>query len=160
MSTLKSFLSKWNLNGLRVNTGFLQADISFQNADKAAAWEMYIELLTRITTQYLEPAHGDEKTALTSIYALFGITREIIKKHGPQCINFAKIAIIILNQIIRPFTAKWHKLSLSGAFNDEGQCKIFREELRRLQESLRAFTHSLASIAEIEDLTNLEMERE
>lgn len=156
MTTLKSFLTKWNLENLHINTGILQASISFQDADKAAAWEMYIELLTRITTQYLEPDHGDEKAALTSIYALFGITREIIKKNGANAINFAKIAIVILNQIIRPFTAKWHKLSLAGAFNEDEQCAVFRAELRELQDKLRAYTQSLADIAGVEDLTDLE----
>lgn len=156
MATLKFFLTKWNLDNLSINTGILQANISFKDADKAAAWEMYIELLTRITTQYLEPADGDEKAALTSIYALFGITREIIKKRGASAINFAKIAIVILNQVIRPFTAKWHKLSLSGAFEKEEQCEIFRTELRNLQENLRAYTRSLADIVGIEDLTDLE----
>lgn len=158
MTTLKSFLSKWNLNNLSINTGILQANISFQDADKAAAWEMYIELLTRITTQYLEPDHGDEKAALTSIYSLFGITREIIKKNGAEAINFAKIAIVILNQVIRPFTAKWHKLSLAGAFEKEKQCALFRTELRDLQDKLRAYTRSLADIAGVEDLTDLEGE--
>jgi hypothetical protein len=63
---------------------------------------LYIELLTRISTQYLQPVHGDEKTALDSIHNLFSLTREILKSHGRDCQEFAKIAIPILNQIVRP----------------------------------------------------------
>ncbi|PHN02783.1 hypothetical protein CRP01_30830 [Flavilitoribacter nigricans DSM 23189 = NBRC 102662] len=140
-----------------MNAGFLQASISFKDADRAAAWDMYIELLTRVTTQYLEPEHGDEKSALDSFYALFGLTREVIKKNGPNCINFAKLAIVILNQVIRPFTAKWHKLSLAGAFADPVQCLLFRQEMEDLQTTLRKYTVSLADIAGVEDLTDFEI---
>jgi hypothetical protein len=156
MATFRELLRQWHLDNLNINAGFLQANISFKDADRSAAWEMYVELLTRVTTQSLEPDHGDEKAALTSFYSLFGITREVIKKNGPNCINFAKLAIVILNQVIRPFTAKWHKLSLAGAFDDPEQCQLFRQEMRELQGVLRKYTISLASIANVEDLTELE----
>ena len=154
--TLKDFLKKFNLDSLSINAGFLTADISFKDPDKTAAWEMYIELLTRVSTQYLAPSHGDEKTALTSIYSLFNITRDSIKRNGRECIEFTKIAIVVLNQIIRPFTAKWHKLSLENDFEDEKKCKQFRQELSELQTKLRNYTKLLADMAGVEDLTKLE----
>jgi len=153
---LKDWLNKWNLTKLRVNAEFLQLDIEFKDADRDAAWELYVELLTRITTQYLQPDHGDEKTALDSVFSLFKTTREILKKHGTKCVNFSKIAIIVLNQVVRPFTAKWHKKSLAGAFEDLEECTTFREELSDLQEELRKYTHLLSDIAGVEDLTDLE----
>ena len=56
----------------------------------------------------------------------YAITREIIKHHGRDCIEFTKIAVVVLNQIIRPFTAKWHRLSASKAFEDEkNNARIF-----------------------------------
>ena len=113
-----------------------------QEKDKDAAWDMYIELLTRITTQRLSPDHGDEKTALESVYSLFGITRQVIRAHGRDCMNFTKIAIVILNQIIRPFTAKWHRLSLEGAFDNEDKCKRFQSELIELQNDLLNYGYS------------------
>lgn len=70
---------------------------------------MYVELITRITTQPLVQNKGDEATALESIYNIFEITREILKSEGKKAKNFTKIAIVVLNQMIRPFTAKWHK---------------------------------------------------
>ena len=126
--------------------------------DKDAAWELYVELLTRIATQYLPPEDGDEETALKSIYSLFGLTREVLKRKGRHCNEFTKIAIVILNQIVRPFTAKWHKLSIQKAFSNEAQCKAFRDELAKLQKILRTYTKMLADMAGVEDLTSLESE--
>ena len=124
--------------------------------DRAAAWELYVELLTRITTQGLAPDTGDEKTALDSVHALFPLTRDILKRQGSGCNEFAKLAIPVLNQIIRPFTAKWHRLSVAGGFTDAGLCREFRTELAELQQTLRNYTRALAAMAEVEDLTVLE----
>ena len=124
----RDFLEKWGLSGLKINLRFLEAEFAPRDPDRAAAWELYIELLTRITTQYLAPEDGDEKTALDSVYALFKETRAILRCHGSGCGEFAKLAIPVLNQIIRPFTAKWHRLSLAGAFQDAVQppsCLVF-----------------------------------
>lgn len=156
MATLKDFLRHWKLDELKISTGFLDANISFKNADRDAAWEMYIELLTRVSTQYLSPKDGDEQAALDSIYSLFKTTRDIIKKNGADCINFAKIAIVILNQVIRPFTSKWHKKSLSKELEQAKEKIVFRKELEDLQGSLRSYTGMLAEIADVEDLTNME----
>jgi hypothetical protein len=152
---LKNWLNKWHLDSLKINASFLELDIKFNNADKNAAWELYVELLTRITTQYLEPEHGDEKTALSSIYSLFSITRDVLKKHGSECVEFSKISVIVLNQIIRPFTAKWHRKDLENAFNSPDECLLFREDLRLLQQQLRKYTKLLSDIAGVEDLTEI-----
>ena len=115
-------------------------------------------MLTRVSTQYLDPKDGDEETALQSIHKLFDLTRNIIKKHGLECIEFTKIAIIVLNQIIRPFTAKWHKESIAGCFDDSEKCTTFRKELKHLQNKLRIYTKMLADMASVEDLTEIEKE--
>src|SRR5579859_4355235 len=52
--------------------------------DRAAAWMLYTELRTRITVQPLHYLHGDEETALQSLADLFKMSREIIRKAGPQ----------------------------------------------------------------------------
>ena len=152
----KKWLENWNMTSLKIKTPFLESEWNPSEPDKDAAWDLYIELLTRITTQHLQPDHGDERAALESIHSLFAITRQIIKENGRDCIEFAKIAIVVLNQIVRPFTAKWHKLSMSGAFEDEQKCKEFRSELTDLQKELQKYTSALAEIADVEDLTSLE----
>ena len=152
----RKWLENWDMTKLNIKTPFLDMEWAPQEKDKDAAWDMYVELLTRITTQRLEPDHGDEKTALESVHSLFGITRQVIRTHGRDCINFTKIAIVILNQIIRPFTAKWHGLSLERAFDDKEKCKTFRLELIELQNDLLNYTKMLSDMADVEDLTELE----
>ena len=151
-----NLLEKWGLTNLKVKPPFLEMEWTTKDADKDAAWALYIELLTRITTQPLPTEHGDEETALDSVYSLFEITRAVIKEHGRDCINFTKIAIVVLNQVVRPFTAKWHRKNLAGDFEDETERAAFREELAALQGELRKYSRMLADIAEVEDLTDLE----
>ncbi len=150
------WLEKWSMTSLRIKAPFLEMEWAPKDEDKDAAWELYIELLTRVTTQPLAKEHGDEATALDSIFKIFGLTREIIKSHGRLCIEFTKIAIVILNQKIRPFTAKWHKLLLANAFAKPNKCNEFRTELAKLQEILVIYTRMLSDMAGVEDLTQME----
>ena len=152
----RKWLENWDMTSLKINLRFLEMEWSPQEADKNAAWELYIEMLTRITTQYLEPEEGDEATALESIHKLFKLTRNIIKTYCRECFEFTKIAIVVLNQIIRPFTAKWHRELISGSFADTEKCKLFRTDLEVLQNELRKYTKMLADMASVEDLTELE----
>jgi hypothetical protein len=100
------FLERWGVSALKLNIGIPDAEFKPTDPDRQAAWELYVALLTRITTQHLPPEDGDEKTALDSVHALFHLTREILRKHGPGSNEFAKLALPVLNQIIRPCTAK------------------------------------------------------
>lgn len=154
----RKWLENWDMTSLKINAPFLEMEWKPQDEDKSAAWELYIELLTRIVTQPLDPEHGDEITALKSVYSLFDITRNILKNNTKNCIEFTKIAIVVLNQVIRPFTAKWHRLSLQGAFNNPSQCVEFRNELASLQIIIRRYAKMLADMAGVEDLTALEDE--
>ena len=124
-----------------------------RSKNRKAAWDLYVEMVTRITTQPLDPEHGDEKTALTSVYSLFQTTRDILHEQGPDCVEFAQIAIVILNKEVRPFTADWHRRSLAGDFDDPAACAEFREKLESLQKILRAYMDVLAKIAGIEDIS-------
>jgi hypothetical protein len=152
----RDWLENWGLISLKINLHFLEAEWAPMDADRDAAWELYIELLTRITTQPLPREHGVEAAALASVYALFGLTRDSIKRHGRQCQEFTKLAIVVLNQVVRPFTAKWHRLSQLGAFQDATRCEEFRAELEEQQAMLREYTRMLADLAGVEDLTSLE----
>lgn len=151
-----AWLEKWGMTGLKIKTPFLDMDWKPQDADRAAAWELYVELLTRITTQALPHDSGDEETALRSVYSLFSTTRDVLKNNGRDCVEFTKIAVVVLNQVVRPFTAKWHKKSMAGAFGDASQCAEFRDELSTLQLELKIYTKMLADMAGVEDLSELE----
>ncbi len=150
------WLEQWDMTSLKIKTPFLDMEWKPQDEDKAAAWELYIELLTRITTQPLQDSHGDEQMALSSIYSLFSITRDVMKNNGRHCIEFTKIAVVVLNQVVRPFTAKWHRLSTKGAFDDPKSREEFRVDLQELQKALHIYSKMLADMAGVEDLTELE----
>lgn len=156
--TFGELFRKWGLTSIKLNLKFAEMEFNMVEDDQTAAWEMYVELITRITTQPLEDGSGDEETALTSIYSLFDTTRSILKAKGRQAPIFTKVAIVVLNQIIRPFTAKWHKKKLAGAFSEWGESELFRKELKILQEDLIKYTSLLAEIAMVEDLTELALE--
>ena len=148
---------KFQLEKIRLNLNIVQLEISFSEVDQDAAWDLYIEMLTRIVTQPLPSEAGDEKTALDSVYSLFPTTREILRRRGRNAIQFSKVAIPVLNQVVRPFTAKWHRESLAGAFDDPVKCAEFRDDLAALQADLRNYNRMLAEIAGVEDLTDLEL---
>ena len=152
-----TLLRKFQLEKVRLSLNIVQLEISFSEADKNAAWDLYIEMLTRIVTQPLPAQDGDEKTALDSVYSLFPTTREILRRRGRNAIQFSKVAIPVLNQVVRPFTAKWHRESLAGAFDDPVKCAEFRADLIELQADLRNYNRMLAEIAGVEDLTDLEL---
>ena len=153
---LPALFSQFNLTKVRLNLAGIGVEIDFNQDDQDAAWELYVEMLTRIVTQPLPADVGDEQTALDSVYSLFATTRDILHLRGRSAIQFSKVAIPVLNQVVRPFTAKWHRESLSGAFDDPARCAEFRQELTALQEDLRNYNRMLANIAGVEDLTDLE----
>ncbi len=144
------------MTSLRISAPFLDMEWSPVESDKDAAWELYIELLTRIAIQPLREDTGDEEAALKSIYSLFGVTREIIKSHGRDCSEFTKIAIIVLNQVIRPFTSRWHKILTEDTLVQIKARDEFRKELAILQTDLKKYTKMLSQMAGVEDLTEIE----
>lgn len=90
---IKDLFEEWKLTGLRINAPFMEMEWKPSDPDKAAAWDLYVELLTRITTQPLPDEDGVEQTALDSIHALFDLTRQTLKDHGRSCIQFTRIAV-------------------------------------------------------------------
>ena len=148
---------RFHLEKIKLSTRGIDVELSFQADDQDAAWELYVEMLTRIVTQPLPTEAGDEKTALDSVYSLFPTTREILRRRGRKTIDFTKVAIPVLNQVVRPFTAKWHREALSDNFEVEAKRTEFRKELAVLQVDLRNYNRMLAEIAGVEDLTDLEL---
>ena len=153
---LKEMFNSFKLERVRLHAGMASVELSFQQADRNAAWDLYVEMLTRIVTQHLPLESGDEQAALESVHTLFDTTRQILHTHGRDTIEFSKIAIPVLNQIVRPFTTKWHRESLSGTFGDKDKSVQFRKELEELLHDMRRYNRMLADIAKVEDLTDLE----
>ena len=153
---LLSLFERFRLKNVSLGPRWANVEFDFKDEDRSAAWELYVEMLTRIVTQPLPESAGDERTALESVHSLFPTTREILRRYGSGAVHFSKVAIPILNQVVRPFTAKWHRESLSGAFDDAKRRKEFRREMEDLQVNLRNYNRLLAEIAGVEDLTDLE----
>ncbi|MEU6559240.1 hypothetical protein [Nocardia nova] len=85
-------------------------------AERRAAWELYVELITRVTVVELRPGEGLVREALSSLYSIFGSTREILRKYGPElaprggadAVTFGFLSVAVLNGALRPLLAKWH----------------------------------------------------
>lgn len=159
-ATVADYFSRFQLDKIRLGPRFASAEFSVKKADREAAWELYVEMLTRVLTQPLPLGNGDERAALESAHSLFATTRDILRRHGPSATQFAKIAVPVLNQVVRPFTAKWHKRALDVDRSEAFGGVTFRDELTTLQLDLRNYNRMLADIAGVEDLTDLEQGEE
>jgi len=136
------------------------------STEREAAWSLYVELVTRIAVQPLDVDQGLIREALNSLYSMFGITREVLKKAGPK-VGASKrsvggIAIAVLNNGLRPFLAKWHprlqawevKRPAELSFQEHEKNWLeepkFRLELSQLRNDLEQYANALANIADIE----------
>ena len=128
-------------------------------SDRDASWELYVELNTKMTTQSItqsyndEPSTGDSKSALASIYSIFPETRVILKEHGLEGKQFANLAFEMLNTVIRPFTTKWHGLSIrmDKIHFDEYYDLKFQEDLKQLQSDLAPYVAKFLKMANAND---------
>lgn len=126
-----------------------------------------VELVTRIAVQPLEIDTGLVREALTSLYSLFGITRQVLKEAGPDVgasrESVGGIAIAVLNNGLRPFLAKWHPLLQTWEAqkpsdkspkeheqNWASEPKL-RTELQFLRKDLEQYANALAVIAGVEE---------
>ena len=86
--------------------------------ERMAAWDMYVEIVTRIPVAYVKPEMSSIRIGLSSLYKLFDVTREILRKYGPSVarprsegqLSFGHLSIEFLDLILRPFIIKWHPL--------------------------------------------------
>ena len=126
----------------------LAADWKPADKDREAAWEIHVELRTRISTQRLHYLDGDEGAALDSLVKLFQVVRDVCRKHGSAAVVTLAVADLMLNHSLRELTASWHVRKLQGKLNPEHLKRQFRVELTRVQEQLRiisAVLHILAT---------------
>ncbi len=143
--------------------------------ERQAAWEMYIELVTRVSVVPLASGEGLAGEALTSLYALFDITRGILKAHGPgiaqrgtdDSLSFGSLAVLILNGVLRPLLARWHPLvqdyeshrpAAVSPFEWERQWDRgaeLRGALGEVRQTLGEYADLLAEVAQVPRLTTL-----
>jgi len=135
-----------------------QDDKSPYQASAVPSHALYVELATRISTQALHYRSGNEETAAESLHSLFATTRKLMVDH-PKAVQFNEAALVLLNDILRPYTARWHgwmcedrKSSGSDGkptlrFRDEWVRRKFREELQELQPLLHGAVMYLQALS-------------
>ncbi|WP_373526078.1 hypothetical protein [Nostoc sp.] len=147
--------------------GIGSAEWEADPTERKAAWSLYIELVTRIAVQPLETDQGLLREALTSLYNLFPVTRQILKEAGPDVgasrDSVGGIAIAVLNNGLRPFLAKWHPLlqtweaerpphlSPKGHERNWSEELKLRDELESLRKDLEQYANALAQIAGVNE---------
>lgn len=100
--------------------GEIEGSWQLTDVQRNAAWEMYIELVTRVPVAEFRPGDGLLRETLTSLHSLFETTRTILRRYGPDVarpkddegLSFGYIAVAVLNAGIRPVLATWHPLLL------------------------------------------------
>ena len=146
--------------------------------EKLAAWEMYVELVTRITVVELKPDEGLLRESLNSLYSLFDTTRQILRKYGPEIaipkgngdekLSFGFLAVAVLNQALRPVLAKWHPLLLDyesrkqdgiSPFEHERQWEYSNELRKTLDEVRRTMIQYANTLADVAGIPLLPTER-
>ena len=130
-----------------------ELDIKKENID------LVLEGMKSVTTETGGTAYGVFKDFDIEIGGKTG-SAETANGVNAWFVGFApyeepQIAVVVLNQVVRPFTAKWHRKKLKGAFNNPNECDNFREELSDIQIKLIDYSHLLAKLAMVEDMTLL-----
>ncbi|MBY8874212.1 hypothetical protein K7640_20495 [Micromonospora sp. PLK6-60] len=123
------------------------------------AWKLFVETATRVSTQALGPGDGRMREALTSLYGLFAVTRELLKEAhpgvqtGPEP-TVEQLGIAMLNLELRPFLSRWHPAlrawelahpdTAESEWADDAAC---RAELAQVQRRLAAYVQSFGRLA-------------
>ncbi|MEU2877771.1 TIR domain-containing protein [Streptomyces sp. NPDC007070] len=79
--------------------------------ERAAAFDLQVELVTRVGVQPLAEEHGSLREALTSLHSLFATTRDVLHRVATETatpLTLPSIAATLTNQHLRPFLATWH----------------------------------------------------
>jgi hypothetical protein len=146
--------------------GLGSAEWEADPTERRAAWELYIELVTRVAIEPLSEDEGVLREAMASLYSLFATTRGILKAAGPDIgatVDYVGgVAIAVLNRGIRPFLTKWHprlqaweacrasNVSAQDherAWPEKANC---RRELEELRKGLEQYARALAAIAGVD----------
>jgi len=143
------------------------------DAERLAAWELYVELITRVAVVPLNAGEGLLREALTSLYSLFASTRDILRRRGPSIAepkpdgqyNFGYLSVAMLNAAIRPVLARWHPLlddwenirpperSRVEHERQWPQADQLRADLDRTRATLASYASLLAAACGIPDLS-------
>lgn len=118
-------------------------------ADRGAAHEMHVQLVSRIATQRLGYGDGVVARALKSLVELFDHARKINTAY-PDGSLFETTVWHVLNDRLRPFTAKWHARAEANLLDALDASDEFRAELDDLRIDLTALDKALCLIRNVD----------
>jgi len=151
------------LTEIRVSVPQL-SELTFVVNDDArqVSWQLFVESVTRISTQRLNDDEGLIREALTSLYGLFATTRDILRTTRPSAggngITVEYLAVNLLNRELRPFLSKWHPRlreyetffpdAPEAEWSDAAEC---RRHLALVQAHTREYVMGFARLAGVRD---------
>lgn len=151
--------------GLPFGVGKIAGKWAPDAAESSAAWEVLVELCTRVTLVPVTDGQGSLREVLDSLRAMFQLVRDLLKKYGPDVaasriedstISFGYLSVALLNGSVRPFLTKWHtelrvheesRPAGTGVFEWERAWPLageMRRELSEVQASIRLYAGLLA----------------
>lgn len=82
--------------------------------ERSAAWEVYIEIITRISPSRQDISRRNVASELDDLEELLNKMRDILKKYGPSVgktdsvydLSFAHLTLTIINVLLRPMLLK------------------------------------------------------
>ncbi|MDO0936307.1 toll/interleukin-1 receptor domain-containing protein [Streptomyces sp. DG2A-72] len=138
--------------------------------ERAAAFDLQVELVTRVGVQPLAPDQGSLREALTSLHALFATTREVLHRVATETaapLILPRTAAALANEHLRPFLSTWHPaLQQHEAKRPDGasptahehaweRAAEMRADLDRLRLPLTRIAARLAELTGVDLLTEL-----
>ncbi|MDG4810372.1 hypothetical protein O7634_26765 [Micromonospora sp. WMMD1120] len=135
--------------------------------NKQTAWRLFVEAVTRVSGQPLGTGTGLVREALTSLYQLFGITREVLSQAAPTIRTTGRptvehLGIAMLNNELRPFLSRWHPRLRAweqahpdepeSSWPDDAQC---RAELEAMQLRLLRYVEGLGELAQVPNVEDV-----
>jgi hypothetical protein len=161
---------------VKLNLHFIEISGTWKpnDAERKAAWELYVEIVTRVAVVPLADGHGVLREALDSLHSLFQTTRGILRRHGPAVAepkpegqyNFGFLAVALLNFGVRPLLTRWHPvLEEWEASRPPGRSRAeherawsnaptLRAELIETGGLLMSYASTLAAACGVPDLTD------
>jgi hypothetical protein len=140
---------------------FSKLQFAITKGSRHVAWQLFVEAVTRTSSQPLDSETGRLREALTSLYGLFAATREILKKSQPsqqtgKDPTVEHLAIALLNVELRPFLSRWHPSlrdwerthpdDAEAHWPDSAAC---RTSLAAMQKRLVAYVIAFGRLAEV-----------
>ena len=136
-------------------------------SEVSAAWELYVEMVTRTPLGGFSFQEGSLREALNSIYSLFDTTRGILRKYGPGVarpksgreLSFGYLAVSMLNLVLRPLLTEWHprlrRWERGNPHLEESEWKErddFLSALNDISGQLRQYAGLFGEVADVPEL--------